>query len=30
MEAAIALAISHENGHVAQQTEVQAHPALMH
>ncbi len=30
LEVAATVAISHENGHAAQQTEVQAQPALMH
>ena len=30
LEVASAIAISHENGHAAQQTEAQARPALMH
>ncbi len=30
LEIAATVAISHENGHAAQQTEVQASPALMH
>jgi hypothetical protein len=30
LEAAATVAISHENGHAAQQTEAQARPALMH